>query len=164
MRKKSFIFACLVLLAFVLGGCGKGSSNNKELNNYKEAMETFFTGLEEADSTIKAINPDDQNAMNNLLSSFDDLEKKFSDMAALEVPTENVPETFSLIKELAVGASDYMTEANGYMHDSFSESSYNEHTLSAAMECYKRANKRVQFIISLLHGEYPQDESITYNE
>jgi len=161
LRKCIKIFICLTLSMCLLSGCGsKGAS--AEVKTYKASMEKFFEFLKTVDTDINKINPDDQDAINQLFNQFDAMDKEFASMAELSVPTEGVPETFSYIPELSKSASEYMTQANGYLHDSFSESSYNEHTLDAALECYKRANKRVQFIITLLHGEYPKDESISF--
>jgi len=163
MRKFIKIFAVLVLTMCFLSGCGaKGSS--ALVNEYNTSMEKFFDGLKIVDADINKINPDDQDAINKLFEQFDTMDKAYASMAELTVPTEGVPETFAYIPELSKSASEYMTQANGYLHDSFAESSYNEHTLEAAMECYKRANKRVQFIITLLHGEYPKDESISFGK
>ncbi len=163
MRKFIKIFTVLALTMCFLSGCGaKGSS--ALVNEYKTSMEKFFDGLKTVDADINKINPDDQDAINKLFEQFDTMDKAYASMAELTVPTEGVPETFAYISELSKSASEYMTQANGYLHDSFAESSYNEHTLEAAMECYKRANKRVQFIITLLHGEYPKDESISFGK
>lgn len=163
MRKFIKIFAVLALTMCFLSGCGaKGST--ALVNEYKTSMEKFFDGLKTVDADINKINPDDQDAINKLFEQFDTMDKAYASMAELTVPTDGVPETFAYIPELSKSASEYMTQANGYLHDSFAESSYNEHTLEAAMECYKRANKRVQFIITLLHGEYPKDESISFGK
>ena len=155
------VLACLVLALSVLAGCGAKSASG-EVGTYKASMEKFFDNLKTVDTDINKINPEDQDAINQLFDQFDVLDKEFASMAQLTVPTSGVPETFAYIPELSKSASEYMTQANGYLHDAFSESSYNEHTLEAAMECYKRANKRVQFIVTLLHGEYPKDESISF--
>ena len=161
MKKHIKLLVFFALTFVLLSGCGaKGSSS--EIKEYKTSMEKFFDNLKTVDTNIEAINPDDQNAINQLFEQFDAMDKEYASMAELTVPTVGVPETFAYIPELSKSASEYMTQANGYLHDAFSESSYNEHTLEAALECYKRANKRVQFIITLLHGEYPKDESISF--
>lgn len=161
MKKRIFLLI-LAVFSFSLCACSN-SEETKALNNYKNEMEAFFTDLEGINSSIEEINVEADDAMNILFDNFDSLEKSFINMAALEVPTKGAPETFSYIEELADEASEYMIQANDYMHQSFSDSSYNEYTLEGAMECYKRANKRVLYIIDLLHGEYPKDENISYN-
>ncbi len=162
MKKIACLLAALVFTILTLTGCSS-SEETKALNNYKTEMETFFTDLEEINTVINEIDPESETSISELFSTFDTLEEKFSYLAAIDVPIEGAPETFSYIEPLANEAADYMVQANGYMHDSFSDSSYNENTLAGAIECYKRANKRVQYIITLLHGEYPKDENISYN-
>lgn len=163
MRKRLLIAIALVCIFALFTGCGKKVSNARELETYKASMENFFTAMEKENNTINNINPDSLDSMNNLLKEFDHMETFFKQLAELKVPTENVPETFVYIPDLATQASDYMTQANEYMHQAFSESSYNENTFEVAKECYKRANKRISYIIALLNGEYPQDETISYS-
>ena len=163
MKKYVKLAVLSVLIMCLLCGCGSNKSS-AGVKEYKASMESFFETLQKVDTDINKINADDQDAINQLFAQFDKMDSEFSKMAALTVPTEGVPETFTYIPELSKSASEYMTQANGYLHDSFSEGSYNEHTLSAAMECYKRANKRIQFIITLLHGEYPKDDSISFGK
>lgn len=163
MKKRLLIAVVLVCSFAFLTGCGKKVNNSKELETYKASMENFFKAMEKENNTINSIDPESQNSMTDLLKEFDHMETFFKQLSELTVPTENVPETFVYIPDLAIQASDYMTQANDYMHQAFSESSYNENTFEVAMECYKRANKRIGYIITLLNGEYPQDETITYN-
>lgn len=162
MKKKCLTLLFLFSFAASLAACGNKVDNTKELEAYKTSMDLFFNNLSSIDKEINAIDPDDQNSCSDLLKSFDKLEAEFTKLSELTVPTQNVPQTFGYISELSKQASDYMTQANDYMKDAFQDSAYNENVYDAGMECYKRANKRVQFIVSLLHGEYPQDESISY--
>lgn len=152
-----FFAACMVTVS--LTGCGN-NEQAKALNDYKTSMETFFEKLEIIDDTINSIDPEAQNAMESLYESFADLESAYFEMSELTVPLEGAPDTFVYIEPLADDAYSYMQQASDYMHDAYSESSYNENVLDAAMECYKRASKRVLYIIDLLHGQIPSDESI----
>ena len=163
MKKLIKSFVCVAMSLLLLCACGSPKSSGPA-KEYKASMEKFFDNLNKVNTDINSINPEDQNAVSKLFEQFDVMEKEITAMSQLTVPTEGVPETFAYIEELAKSASDYMTQANGYLHDSFSEGSYNEHTLEASMECYKRANKRIQYIITLLHGEYPSDDTISFGK
>lgn len=160
MKNKIVAIILSAVMALSLSACS-ASSGSKELNEYKKSMESFFSALEKADETINAIDPDNQEAMELLYESFADLESAYYTMAELTVPLEDAPDTFVYIEPLADEAYDYMLQASEYMHDAYSDSSYNENVLEAAMECYKRASKRVLYIIDLLHGEIPSDENIS---
>ncbi len=46
-------------------------------------------------------------------------------------------------------------------HEAYSNGSYNEYTAEYARQNYSRAYKRVQIIITFLHGEEPSDADLT---
>ena len=54
-----------------------------------------------------------------------------------------------------------MTEAVKSYHEAYSNNSYNEYTAAYAKENYTRAYKRVQVIITFLHGDEPKDVDLT---
>ena len=54
-----------------------------------------------------------------------------------------------------------MTEAVKSYHEAYSNGSYNEYTAEYARQNYSRAYKRVQIIITFLHGEEPSDADLT---
>lgn len=156
MKKKIIYFLFFVLL-LSLAGCGKKGTDTKELQNYKNAMSQFCDNLLIIDGEIKLINPESQDSIDKLFDEYDKLEEEFKSLSEIAIPKE-----YAITESLVSEAYDYMVQANDYMHQSFSETSYNPYTLEAANECFKRANKRVQYIISILHGELPQDDNITY--
>lgn len=157
MKRKIICFLFFVTI-LSLAACGKKGSSSSELKNYKESMEKFCDNLVVIDGEIKLIDPTDQNSINKLFDEFDKLEEEFKTLSEMKIPAE-----YAINESLATEGYDYMVQANDYLHQSFSETSYNPYTLDASMECYKRANKRVQYIISILHGQLPQDDNITYN-
>ena len=54
-----------------------------------------------------------------------------------------------------------MTTAVKSFHDAYGNGSYNENTAEYAQGNYNRAYKRIQIIISFLHGETPEDVDLT---
>lgn len=119
-------------------------------------MTTFFEELEKIDADINTIDPADQDSIDQLFKQFDALEAQFKKLSEIDVPDEYISN-----KALGQQAYEYMVQANEYLHQSFTDTSYNQNVLDAALECYRRANKRVQFIITILHGEIPQDDGVT---
>ena len=152
--KKYTALIVLLVMSFVLASCGK-KQNNAALKKYDTEMRALFTEFESIDKAINAIDPESQTAIDELFANFDKLDEKFKVMASVEVPTELA--YFESIKSLAAEGSDYMTQANDYLKQAFTETEFHENMLEAALECYRRANKRVQVIISLIHGVVPED-------
>lgn len=139
--------------AFFLTGCGKDA----ELENYKANMNQFFENIRVIDSSINALDPNSETAVSDLLSLLDSMNTSFEQMASL-----NVPSGFPGVDELADEASEYMSEAVSYYHQAY-EGEYNANLEDAARQNYERANVRFQYIVSILHGDIPE-EIYTYEE
>lgn len=154
--KKLIRLAVLLLTVCLLTACTETVDNTPQLKAYKASMTTFFEELEKIDTNINAIDPSDQTSIDELFKQFDALEAQFKKLSEIEVPEEYISN-----EALGQQAYEYMVQANEYLHQSFTDTSYNQNVLDAALECYRRANKRVQFIITILHGEIPQGEGIT---
>ena len=99
------------------------------------------------------------NATDELLGYLDQLDTAFQDFADLDFPEE-----FDYLESLADEASEYMTTAVESYHDAYSNGGYNELTADYARENYARAYKRIQIIITFLHGEQPEDVNLTTAE
>ena len=100
-----------------------------------------------------------ENATDELLGYLDQLDSAFQDFAALDFPTE-----FDYLESLADEASEYMTTAVESYHDAYDNGGYNQLTADYAKENYARAYKRIQIIITFLHGEQPEDVNLTTAE
>lgn len=146
-------FLLFILLMLTATGCGK----NAELENYKANMNQFFENIKIFDSSINAIDPDSETAVSDLLSLLDSMNTSFEQMASLEVP-----DGFPGVEELADEASEYMSEAVSYYHQAY-EGEYDAALEDVARQNYERANVRFQYIVSILHGDIPE-EIYTYEE
>lgn len=152
-RKILFRLPTVYMICLFLTGCG----SNTELDTYKANMNQFFENMKVYDSSINAIDPESETAVTDLLALLDSMDTSFSQMASLEVP-----EGFPGVDELADEASEYMTEAVSYYHQAFEGESYNAALADAAKQNYDRANLRIQYILSILHGDIPE-EIYTYD-
>ena len=119
-------------------------------------MDDFCTKISEIDTSINNIDAESEQAADELLTYLDDLDIVFQSFERLDFPEE-----FNYLENLADESSEYMTEAVKSYHDAFGNGTYNESTAEYARENYSRAYKRVQIIISFLHGEEPQDPDLT---
>ncbi len=152
------ISAMLILicsgLLFGMTGCG----SDPELEHYKENMNIFFENVATYDASINAIDPASEDAVTQLLTLLDNMSTSFSQMAEL-----TVPQVFIGVEQLADEADEYMKEAVSLYHQAFEAEVFDENIEEAAQENYSRANLRLQYILSILHGDIPE-EIITYDE
>ena len=155
MKKRLLITLLTLCFVLLLTGCGE----NKELTKYKNDMDKFFSNVEIIHNKMNSIDYDEENALDELFTCLNDLDKEFKTMAALQVPSE-----FTSIETLADEASENMTLAVTNFQDAYSKDSYNEYTAATAFEYYERANKRFQYMIDILHGKIPEGENVTITE
>ncbi len=146
------IFFLIILAAMLLTACGE----DPDLARFRKNMDDFCTKISEIDSSINNIDAQSENAVSELLGYLDELDATFKDFAALDFPEE-----FDYLEGLADESSQYMTEAVSSYHEAYSNGSYNEYTAEYARQNYSRAYKRVQIIITFLHGEEPSDADLT---
>lgn len=150
---KRFLFPILLLTLF-LTGCGK----DKAVETYRANMTQFFENVQTINDAINQLDPNDENVGDQLLPLLDSLDKSFSQMASLEVP-----DGFPGVADLASDASKYMTEAVSYYHQAYSGGEYDKTSADIAYQNYQFANKRLQYIVQILHGDIPE-EIFTYDE
>ncbi len=157
MKNKVLMFFSTVFFIFALTACGE----DPELAQFRKSMDDFCIKISEIDTDINSIDADSDEAVNELLSYLDELDLVFQSFARL-----NFPEEFDYLEAIADQSSQNMTEAVANYHDAYSNGSYNEYIAENAGIYYSRAYRRVQVIISFLHGEVPDDVdlSIEYDE
>lgn len=154
--KKNTILGMIIICGFLLTACGK---EDEELAAYQENMNTFFENVASYDNNINSIDSSSEDAVPQLLAYLDGLQEEITWMAELEVP-----EQFSAVESLADEADENMKEAVALFHSAYEGDTYNENLWQGAMEYYERVNIRIQYIISILHGEIPEGEGVTYTE
>lgn len=154
MTKYKMTLVCL-LFAFLLTACGE----NEELTAYQEDMNTFFERAAEYNDKMNAIDRESDTAVIELLGYLDAFAEDIQWMAEL-----TVPEQFSAVESLADEADENMKEAVALFHAAYDGETYDEASEQAALEYYDRTNIRIQYIITILHGEIPEGEGVIYTE
>ena len=149
-----FFLTTLFMCHLLLVGC----KSNPELDSYKANMNQFFENIKTFDSSINSIDPESETAVNDLLYILDTMNTNFEQMASLPVP-----EGFPGVEELADEASEYMNEAVSYYHQAFESEPFDSYLEDIAKQNYDRANIRLQYIVSILHGDIPE-EIYSYEE
>lgn len=152
MKSKIYTLCTALFAAVMLTACGEDPA----LTQFRKSVDEFCTKVSEIDTSINSIDAQSEAASTELLSYLDDLDLVFQSFARLDFPEE-----FDYLEHLADESSEYMTEAVASYHDAYSNGSYNEYMADYAGENYARAYKRIQIIISFLHGEEPEDADLT---
>lgn len=152
---KKVILCAVLLCCILLTGCGQ----DEELTAYQDDMNTFFEHIASYHEGMNAIDASAEDSKIQLLSYLDQLQAEFTWMAELTVPDQ-----FSAVDSLADEADENMKQAVALYHSAYEAEVFDEPTAQAAREYYDRANIRIQYIISILHGEIPEGEGITYTE
>ncbi len=149
MQKKWTLLAASLIMSTLFSGCGKDS----ELTQFRQDIDTFCTDISLLDTSMNNVDASSPTAKAELLGYLDELDEKFQGFAALDFPEE-----FDYLEHLADESSEYMTEAVVYYHKTYDETeTFDEINAQYAQENYSRALKRVQIIITFLHGEEPTD-------
>jgi len=155
LKIKILLLLAGLLAAVSLTACGE----DPELTQFKNNIEKFCTDISEIDTAINSIDASSENAVGELLSCLDELDEVFQGFAELDFP-----EKFDYLEEIADQSSYYMTEAVSSYHMAYGENSYDENIAAYARENYSRAYKRIQIIITFLHGEKPTDADLIIEE
>ena len=149
-RQVRMLFAAVFILV-MLTACGE----DPELANFRRSIDDFCTKVSQIDTSINSIDAQADDAISELLFYLDELDMEFQIFAALDFPEE-----FDYLEELADESSQYMTEAVSNYHTAYSNDTFDQYAAEYARQYYSRAYKRIQIIITFLHGEEPDDPDL----
>ncbi len=159
MRKKSYLLAGILSIAVMLTACGK----DPKLEQFKNDIDTFCTNISVLDTSINNVDVGSDNALEELLGYLEELDSEFQTFAALDFPEE-----FDYLEPYADEAGAYMAEAVSSYRDAYTNEAYTEEMFTATYEYAReneaRAFRRIQIIITLLHGEDPATLGLTATE
>ncbi len=155
MKQRIRTIAASLLMCLFFSACG----SNPELTRFRQEIDDFCTAISEIDTSINNVDAQSEYATTELLKYLDNLESTFHNFSELDFPEE-----FDYLEPLADEAAEYMATAVKSYHDTYSQEFYDENTAEYARENYARAYKRIQIIITFLHGEEPEDVSLSTSE
>lgn len=147
--KKIFKILALTLIMTALAGCS--ASKTEAMTTYKENMDIFFSNVKSLNDAINSIDTTQEGFEETLLIYLDQLDKTFSQMAAMDVPSD-----FRGVKELAEDATKNMSLAVEDFHRAY-EGEFDSEAESNAYTAYRKANVELQYIIEILHGAKVED-------
>ena len=144
------ISLCVILLTILLlSGCGT-SQKLEELQNYRSEMDGFCSSVSSLQSQIDAIEPDSENAQEELLSLLDQLAEVSAEAA--EVST---PKGYEEAGEMCRRASDYLQEAKGEYHAAFEATPFDTESFQKGLDSYQSAGRCLSLMLENL--QQPQN-------
>ena len=152
MKKTGKFIAMGLLVSILLTGCGQ----DPKMVAFKNEIDNFCTQISDVDTSINNIDAQSEGAAKELLGYLDELDMDFQRFAEIDFPEE-----FDYLESIADESSSYMTEAVKNYHEAYGGDTYNESAAQYAKENYSRAYKRVQIIITFLHGEEPENVDLS---
>ncbi|MCQ2523243.1 MAG: hypothetical protein MJ123_02795 [Lachnospiraceae bacterium] len=146
MKKKVILLLLMIVLSLGLTSC----SSNKEpdYTEYIEAINPIFERMQIINENIQSIDAASIDSFELLIENCKSLSEEYKTLSNIVPPDE-----FSKTRDLSKEAYDYMEQSIEYFTSAFDNDEINEKKLENGMECYKRANKRLHYIIKLLHNE-----------
>lgn len=142
-----------ILMMVLLTACGK----DPKLLTFRNEMNDFCDTISDIDKSINEIDAESGHAISDLLSKLDQLDAHFKEFSELDFPEE-----YDFLESLADESSSYMSEAVAKYHELYEAESYDVKVADYAKENYARAYKRIQIILTFLHGEEPDNVNVTY--
>ncbi len=143
------ILLSVSLTALSLTGCKNEEAD--AVTAYGEEMSTFFDAVAASQNTLNAIDPNAEDAQEQLLGQIDTLKDLCQDAAQV-----NAPEGYNAVQEMASQAAMFMEKASEGYHDAFEGETFNEEEYNTASENLESANDRITYMVQFLHGEIPE--------
>lgn len=155
---KTILFAACLLIIFTTG-CGKQSTQEKELSEFSQSMAEFAIQIQNADEEINEIDIQNVNATQDLLNILDNLAETFYELSEAPVPAH-----YQGIEDLADEAYENMANAVSFYHSAYETVPFSTEDAQIAFQYYTRAMTRVEYIGYVLTGNVPENENITVYE
>ncbi len=154
MKKLHQILLTASVICLLLTGCGpdpKLAAFENDMNAFCDSAARLNASINDLAGTLE--NGNLSFAREQLLFYLDELDGEFQKLAQIEFP-----EKYAYLEELSAEAGQYMSEAVSSYHALYgSEDSFTEAMAQYAEENYARANRRLQIILSVIHGEDPAE-------
>lgn len=131
----------IVLTILLLSGCGT-SQKLEELQNYRSEMDGFCSSVSSLQSQIDAIEPDSENAQEELLSLLDQLAEISAEAAGF-----STPEGYEEAGEMCRRASDYLQEAKGEYHAAFEAEPFDTESFQKGLDSYQSAGRCLSLML-----------------
>lgn len=146
---KHRIFALLIMCVLLFTGC---SSKAEQVIAFQNELNSVITKMENIHKELESIDVTNKDASGQALEALSSLKDAFEELVAIEVKDEQ----FAFINDLAIEGSQYMEQAYKFFEEAYTFDHFDRETADLAYQYLERATKRINVIITMLHGEVPE--------
>lgn len=146
--KKKYLTILLTIIMLTFTGCG---NSTEEVLSFQNELNTVVLKMETIHKELNSIDVTSSDASEQALESLSSLKDAFRELAAIKVKDDD----YSFIGELSAEGADYMDQAYDLFEEAYTTDPFDSETASLAYKYLERASKRVNVIITMLHGEVP---------
>lgn len=149
--KKLKTLSLFLICILTLTGCNSKDSEN--ILSFQNELNSVLAEIEYIHVKINSIDTTSADASDDALDYLSELNDAFADLAKINVTDDD----HLYIKDLASEGADYMSQAYELYQKAYGNDTFDENNADLAYKYLERATKRVRVIISMLHGEVPDD-------
>jgi seryl-tRNA synthetase len=146
---KHSILALFIICTLLLTGC---SSKAEQVIAFQNELNSVITKMENIHNELESLDVKDKDASGQALEALSSLKDAFEELVAIDVKDEQ----FSFINDLAIEGSQYMEQAYKFFEEAYTSERFDRETADLAYQYLERATKRINVIITMLHGEVPE--------
>jgi len=148
--KKTLLFTLLLTCTLTLSSCGK---NTEEILAFQNELNTTILKIESLNKELNSLDVTAPDATKTALTNLSKLNDAFEDLADIKITDEE----FAYLEELADEGADYMSQAYNLYEFAYGQGYYDAQNADLAYKYLERATTRVRVIVSMLHGDVPDD-------
>lgn len=146
--KKKYLIVLLTMIILTFTGCG---NNTEEVLSFQNELNAVVLKIETIHNELNSIDVTSIDASEQALESLSNLKDAFRELEVIEVKDSD----YSFISELSAEGADYMDQAYDLFEEAYTADPFDSETASLAYKYLERASKRINVIVTMLHGEVP---------
>lgn len=148
--KKELLLILTVIITLTFSACGQ---NTDQIVAFQNELYSTVSEIESLHNELNNLDVTDSAASATALDLLSQLNLAFEDLAE----TNFVDEEFSYLADLADEGAEYMSYAYKLYKAAYSDYGFDKENADLAYKYLERATTRIRVIVSMLHGEIPED-------
>lgn len=146
---KSKVLILFTIFTLFLTGCG---SKTEQVLAFQNELNAVILKMEASHNELENLDVSSADASEKALDALANLQSAFEELANIDVKDD----AYAFISDLAIEGSQYMEQAYKLFDEALTSERFDEETASLAYQYLERASKRINVIVTMLHGEVPE--------